>query len=174
MFNTIQCIYFQIVLTRHLSVSPLTKVDAIEKRLDIVDYFYRRSHLLDDMRLALKSSNDAQRALQRLSLKKGQHSDLLELKWTLKSMKTIKQQIQSSLLLGNEGSLKPDSGNHPLIKLLDSLDTHDHLAEAIANAIDEEYVIAKNTKDNRDFGYVNARYDKTGYICDIISMVLKR
>ncbi|KAG2177200.1 hypothetical protein INT43_007857, partial [Umbelopsis isabellina] len=137
-------------------VSPLTKVDAIEKRLDIVDYFYRRSRLLDDVRLALKSSNDAQRALQRLSLRKGQHSDLLELKWTLKSMKTIKQQIQSSLLIGNEDSFNLEPAHHPLIKLLDGLDTHDHLAEAIANAIDEEYVIAKNTKDNRDFGYVNA------------------
>jgi DNA mismatch repair protein MutS len=132
-------------------------MDAIEKRLDIVDYFYKRSRLLDDVRLALKSSNDAQRALQRLSLKKGQHSDLLELKWTLQSMMTIKQQIQSSLLKAEEASVEQVPASHPLIKLLDSLDTHDHLAEAIANAINEEYVIAKNTKDNREFGFVNAR-----------------
>ncbi|CAM0135534.1 unnamed protein product [Umbelopsis sp. WA50703] len=141
-------------------VSPLTKMDAIEKRLDIVDYFYKRSRLLDDVRLALKSSNDAQRALQRLSLKKGQHSDLLELKWTLQSMMTIKQQIQSSLLKAEDASVEQVPASHPLIKLLDSLDTHDHLAEAIANAINEEYVIAKNTKDNREFGFVNASYNK--------------
>lgn len=132
---------------------------SIERRLDIVDYFYERSGLLDEIRLALKSSNDAQRALQRLSLKKGQHSDLLELKWTFQSMNTIKQQIVKSLKVIEKGTSKATDQvrKQALTTMLDSLDTHEHLVEAITKAIDEDYVLTRNTKDNRDFGYVNIR-----------------
>lgn len=146
----------RVLIIRNI-VSPLNKLDSIEKRLDIVDYFFKRSSLLRDIRLALKSSNDAQRALQRLSLKRGQHSDLLELKWTLQSMKIIKQQIVQSLK-DNEMRIDTEPSSHPLCKLLDSLDTHDHLAENITKAIDEEYVVTKNTKESREYGFVNARY----------------
>jgi hypothetical protein len=86
---------------------------------------------------------------------------LLELKWTLQAMKTIKEKIQQSFSHSQSSSMEQYTfpPEHPLSKLLDTLDTHDHLAEAITKAIDEEYVVARNTKDNREYGFVNPRYD---------------
>ncbi|KAH8551257.1 DNA mismatch repair protein MutS [Umbelopsis sp. PMI_123] len=143
-------------------VSPLNKVESVEKRLDIVEYFYDRNGLLENIRLALKSSNDAQRALQRLSLRKGQHNDLLELKWTFQAMKTIKHQILQNLQEEKPNATHSDTAktNHAVSSLLDTLDTHDHLVELIIKAIDEEYVLTRNTRDYRDYGYVNMSYNK--------------
>jgi DNA mismatch repair protein MutS len=140
-------------------VSPLNKVESVEKRLDIVEYFYDRNGLLENIRLTLKSSNDAQRALQRLSLRKGQHNDLLELKWTFQAMKTIKHQILQNLQEEKPNATHSDTAktNHAVSSLLDTLDTHDHLVELIIKAIDEEYVLSRNTRDYRDYGYVNMR-----------------
>lgn len=131
----------------------------MNKRLDIVEYFYNRNGLLDDIRLALKSSNDAQRALQRLSLKRGQHSDLLELKWTFLAMKTIKEQILQDLQKETMDSADPRnaSARSAIMALLNTLDTHDHLVDFIIKAIDEDYVLSRNSKDYREYGYVNMR-----------------
>jgi DNA mismatch repair protein MutS len=132
-------------------------VDSVTKRLDIVEYFYNRNGLLDDIRLALKSSNDAQRALQRLSLRKGQHSDLLELKWTFQAMKTIKEQILQDSQKEPVDSANSKTAAPPgaISALLNTLNTHDHLVDSIIKAIDENYVLTRNTKDNREYGYVN-------------------
>lgn len=144
---------------KSLVVSPLNKVDSVNKRLDIVEYFYNRNGLLDDIRLALKSSNDAQRALQRLSLRKGQHSDLLELKWTFQAMKTIKDQILQDLQKETMDSADSETAGarSAISALLDTLNTHDHLVDFIIKAIDEDYVLSRNSKDYREYGYVNMR-----------------
>ncbi|CAO3658285.1 unnamed protein product [Umbelopsis ramanniana] len=143
-------------------VSPLNKVDSVNKRLDIVEYFYNRNGLLDDIRLTLKSSNDAQRALQRLSLRKGQHSDLLELKWTFQAMKTIKDQILQDLQKETMDSADSETAGarSAISALLDTLNTHDHLVDSIIKAIDEDYVLSRNSKDYREYGYVNMSYNK--------------
>jgi DNA mismatch repair protein MutS len=134
-------------------------VDSVNKRLDIVEYFYNRNGLLDDIRLALKSSNDAQRALQRLSLRKGQHSDLLELKWTFQAMKTIKEQILQDLQKETMDSADSETAGarSAISALLNTLNTHDQLVDSIIKAIDEDYVLSRNSKDYREYGYVNMR-----------------
>lgn len=127
------------LLTRWIS-SPLTSIAEINERLDVVEYFKENdTFLLDDIRNLLIQSTDAQRSIQRLALKRGQHSDLLEVWYTLDIMSTIHQKLNKS-------------ESKPLRDLLSSMDPHQTLAKHIREAFDHEKIQAKEI---RDYGFVN-------------------
>lgn len=126
------------LLTRWIS-SPLTSTVDINERLDIVEYFKDNSFLLDDIRNLLRQTTDAQRAIQRLALKRGQHSDLLEVWYTLDIMKTIHDKLEKSQ-------------SEPTQNLLNSINPHKSLAKYIREAFDHEKIQAKEI---RDYGFVN-------------------
>lgn len=129
------------LLTRWLS-SPLTSIDDIRNRLDIVEYFKENTFVLDDLRNLLRQSTDAQRAIQRLALKRGQHSDLMEVWYTLDIMRNIHDQLQ-------------DAKSEATQSLLMTMDPHRSLANYIRDAFDHERIQAK---DIRDYGYVNHEF----------------
>lgn len=126
------------LLTRWIS-SPLTSVEQIKQRLDIVGYFKEEGFLLDDLRNLLRQSTDAQRAIQRLVLKRGQHSDLMEVWCTLDIMRNVHDMLNRS-----DAEATQD--------LLLSMDPHTSLANYIRDAFDHEKIQAK---ENRDYGFVN-------------------
>ncbi|KAG0164636.1 DNA mismatch repair ATPase msh1 [Apophysomyces sp. BC1034] len=138
------------LLSRWLS-SPLTSVDAIEKRLDVVQFFHSDTYILHEIRRLLKQSTDAQRALQRLSLRRGQHSDLYDICGTLDAMKNIKHRLQEFM----EEDLIPSTA---LRSLVDMLDPHEHLAEHIRKAFDYERITSKEPKD-KEYGFVNRDFN---------------
>ncbi|GAA5798889.1 hypothetical protein HPULCUR_004296 [Helicostylum pulchrum] len=126
------------LLTRWIS-SPLTCIDSIRNRLDIVEYFKDNTFLLDDLRNLLRQSTDAQRSIQRLALKRGQHSDLMEVWYTLDIMKNIHEKLQQTT-------------SEPTQDLVTSMDPHESLAHYIRDAFDHERIQAKEIKD---YGFVN-------------------
>ena len=63
---------------------PLVDVDAINHRLDAVDFFVHRLDIRDDIRTHLRACGDMQRALSRLLLGRGGPRDLKTLSVTLK------------------------------------------------------------------------------------------
>ncbi|KAI7893163.1 DNA mismatch repair protein MutS [Mucor mucedo] len=129
------------LLTRWLS-SPLTSIDEIRNRLDIVEYFKENTFTLDGVRNLLRQSTDAQRAIQRLALKRGQHSDLMEVWYTLDVMRNIHDQLQ-------------DAESEATQTLLMTMDPHKKLADYIRDAFDHQKIQAK---DVRDYGYVNHKF----------------
>ncbi|KAI8063435.1 DNA mismatch repair protein MutS [Gilbertella persicaria] len=126
------------LLTRWIS-SPLTHVVDIQSRLNIVDYFVQDKFLLQDIRSLLRSSTDAQRAIQRLALKKGHYADLVQVGYTLDVMHQIHQKLASVL---------------PLQDVLNDMDPHVLIAEYISGALDHDK-IQGNTKD---YGYINHNF----------------
>lgn len=124
------------LLTRWIS-SPLTSISDIKHRLDIVDHFVNHTFLLDDVRNLLRQSTDAQRAIQRLALKRGQHSDLLEVWYTLDIMSSLHQKLQQV---------------EPTQHLMTSMDPHKKLANYIRDAFDHEKI---QSKEIREYGFVN-------------------
>ncbi|KAF7726935.1 DNA mismatch repair ATPase msh1 [Apophysomyces ossiformis] len=134
------------LLSRWL-LSPLTSVDAIEKRLDIVHYFRTDAYILQEIRLLLKQTTDAQRALQRLSLRRGQYSDLYDICSTLSTIKTIKYRLQ-------EVMEENPASSTALRDLVDMLDPHAHLAQYIQKAFDYDRIESRESKD-KEYGFVN-------------------
>ncbi|KAG1051475.1 hypothetical protein G6F43_006315 [Rhizopus delemar] len=126
------------LLTRWIS-SPLTSVKEIKERLDIVEYFACDPFMLEDVRSLLRQSTDAQRALQRLALKRGQHSDVFEVWSTLDTMRSIHKKLK-------------DADSENLLRLLSSMDSHPEIARYIEDAFDYEKIQSKEIKE---YGYVN-------------------
>ncbi|CEG65600.1 Putative DNA mismatch repair protein MutS [Rhizopus microsporus] len=126
------------LLNRWIS-SPLTNVNEIKKRLDVVEYFSQDSFLLQDVRHLLRQSTDAQRALQRLALKRGQHSDVFEVWSTLDIIKNITGKLKNA-----EASA--------LRELIESMDPHMTISQHIQDAFDYEKIQSKEIKE---YGFVN-------------------
>ncbi|CEP08338.1 hypothetical protein [Parasitella parasitica] len=124
------------LLARWIS-SPLTSVSDINQRLDIVEFLSQDRFLLDDVRSILRQSTDAQRALTRLTMKKGQHSDLMEVWFALDVMRNIHKKLQAFA---------------PLYQLMNEMDPHSNIADHIQEAFDYEKI---QSKEIREYGFVN-------------------
>lgn len=127
------------LLTQWLT-SPLTSISDIRDRLQVVEFFVDKDRfLLDDIRNLLKQSTDAQRAIQRLALKRGQHSDLFEICDTLDIMSAIRGKLQD---------VKETQS------LLKGMDPHPSIAASIKSAFDQEKIQNKET----EYGFVNHEF----------------
>ncbi|KAK9765777.1 MutS protein 1 [Basidiobolus ranarum] len=106
--------------------SPLTSIDKINKRLDLVQLFYDNSHLTSDIQSNLANCRDAQRALQRLSLNYGGPADLVDISTTLKTICKIKELLVKS---------SPEYFASNFSGFLDDLQPHEDLADTIIEAM---------------------------------------
>lgn len=70
------------LLAQQLSM-PLTDIDKINARLDVIDFFKKHTNLRDGSRQFLQQTPDVERALSRLSLGRGGPRDLAVLRDTL-------------------------------------------------------------------------------------------
>src|SRR5690606_14992598 len=71
------------LLLSHLS-SPLLNPEAINKRLDMVEYFWSQSAIRAELRDHLRQVPDIERALSRICVGRGGPRDLLAIRYGLK------------------------------------------------------------------------------------------
>ncbi|MBR1601089.1 MAG: DNA mismatch repair protein MutS, partial [Alphaproteobacteria bacterium] len=76
-------------------VSPLLDLKEINSRLDIVEFFYKHIDIKDKLRDILKKCPDMERAVSRLSVKRGGPRDLASILMTLNALSPIKMLIKS-------------------------------------------------------------------------------
>lgn len=110
------------LLARYIAM-PLTDVQEINKRLDMVAHFFEREKLRKDMREQLRLCADIERALARLSLERGNPRDLAAVRDTLKQAAILYQALTQSAPLPQclehaAHNLKTWGAHHPLIDQL--------------------------------------------------------
>ncbi|KAJ1974576.1 MutS protein 1 [Dimargaris xerosporica] len=77
--------------------SPLTSIEAINDRLDLVQLYHEAPHLLFQCQEALRTARDAQRAVQKLSLGYGGPADLLDVASSLEALAAIRDHTNAHL-----------------------------------------------------------------------------
>ncbi|KAI8149116.1 DNA mismatch repair protein MutS [Fennellomyces sp. T-0311] len=130
-------------------LAPSSSIETIRWRHDIVEFFTRDSFVLEDIRTILRQSADAQRALQRLALRRGQHSDMLEISSTLNAIRAAKELL-------NDVFLRSSTVSSSVKDLVESLDPHPSLAEYITSVVDQERIMSNEAKD---YGLIRADFD---------------
>ncbi|KAI7887317.1 hypothetical protein K492DRAFT_154903 [Lichtheimia hyalospora FSU 10163] len=129
--------------------APLTSLKDITRRQDVVEFFVKQRHILEQVRYVLEQSADAQRALQRLALGRGQHTDLMQIWATLTAVKDAR----SWLLTTNTSN-----NNEAIQSLVHDLDPHDTLTSTIDAAFDPDMIASCETR-GIEFGYVRPQFD---------------
>jgi DNA mismatch repair protein MutS len=105
--------------------SPLTRVDDINKRLNVVEYFYKHYEICDWFRQLLKSSSDLERELQKVAIGNASLMDLVSVLNTLKIAQEISLYLDDEVLT----SLKDE---------LNGLQEFPELIHELTNAINKE------------------------------------
>ena len=104
---------------------PLNNVQQVESRLMSVDFFVKQSDVREKMRNILKNIPDLDRALSRLSLRRGSPRDLASIKIGLSQTGAMRLLLNSA----NGDLLKSTAKN---------LGLHDVLIESLDNALEED------------------------------------
>ncbi|KAJ1948862.1 MutS protein 1, partial [Dispira parvispora] len=104
--------------------SPLTSVDLINERLDLVEYFHKAPDLLHCVQSILRTARDAQRAIQKLSLGYGGPQELLDIASALEAGSQVKEAC---------GTLSTQQ--NPLAKWFDAIDPLHVLVKSIRQHI---------------------------------------
>ncbi len=131
--------------------NPLSDIEAINLRLDMVEFFISKNELREDLRSILKSSYDMGRAVSRLSIGRGGPRDMLNIKNTLGMIPHLRNQI-----LFNCNSSQTIDNQPPvyLQKVLNDLGNHSHLVTKLNEALKEEDLPLLS----RDGGFIRTGY----------------
>jgi len=123
--------------TRLLSdrlLSPITSVQEINKRLDLVEVFVSNASLRGDIVASLRRCHDTQRICQKFAFARGDADDLLALARTIKAAQDIRDKLQMS-------------GIAPLQEMAANMEITIALAEKINNTVDEESLHKKQRSE---------------------------
>jgi len=132
------------LLLAHLS-APLTDVAAIDRRLDMVQFFADAGRLRADVREMLKSSPDLERALSRLTVGRGGPRDLAAIRDGLEMSGRLREALGS----GELGGVPPG-----IAECNAGLGTHRDLIDRFRRALADELPLLA-----RDGGFIAAGYD---------------
>lgn len=147
------------LLTRWLS-SPLTSVDIIEKRQNVVEFFVQHRQVLEQVRHLLRHIADAQRALQRLALGRGQHQELLDIGWTLQAVKKIQTELNEACRRVSAATRERHGEIYRAVEeLARFLNPLDSVFEHITVAFDHEKITSGEAKD-QTYGFVYPYYNE--------------
>ncbi|MCP4393687.1 MAG: DNA mismatch repair protein MutS [Alphaproteobacteria bacterium] len=118
------------LLSQYIS-APLTNVDKISSRLDIVDFFFTHHSVKDSVRFCLKLCPDIERSLSRLTLGRGGARDLSAICQTLSEIPSLRNEISFA-----SGDLEqvPEG----LSSCLDAMGQHENLVSKLKRALKEE------------------------------------
>ncbi|CAA14759.1 DNA MISMATCH REPAIR PROTEIN MUTS (mutS) [Rickettsia prowazekii str. Madrid E] len=109
-------------LLYHFLSSPLTNIAKINHRLNITEFFYSNLGIVTRIRELLKNTSDIERCLTRITMNRSSGRDLLSIKYTLETAKTIKGLFSESYGLNLphfiEKIIKPLSGDAELYNLI--------------------------------------------------------
>ncbi len=131
------------LLARHIA-APLIAPDAINRRLDMVDYFIAAERLRQDLRATLRQSPDMARALARLCLERGGPRDLAAIRDGLSAAHAL-----GGLLAAAELPLPPEG----IGQAANDLGRHDGLVDELTRALAPDPPIS-----NRDGGFIASAY----------------
>lgn len=131
------------LLARRLA-SPLLDPEAVNARLDLVDYFAAGSSLRSDVRAVLASAPDLSRALARLSLSRGGPRDLAAVRDALKAAEMLAGMFGKAKNIPQELAEAAKTFQAPNAGL------HDELSRALAEHL---------PLFSRDGGFVRDGYD---------------
>ena len=131
--------------------NPLSDIQTINSRLDMVEFFISKTELRENLRQLLKSSYDMGRAMSRLSIGRGGPRDMLNIKNTLSMIPYIRNQI----LFNCNGATSIDN-NIPeyLQKVLNGLGNHAQLVKKLGDALKEDELPLLS----RDGGFIRQGY----------------
>ncbi|MFN5351642.1 MAG: DNA mismatch repair protein MutS, partial [Alphaproteobacteria bacterium] len=104
---------------------PLTNITKIEKRLEVVDFFAKKTDLMESLRGLLKNISDIERILSRINTKRAYSNDLLGLKLSLAQILPISEKLYFLQM-------------PPLLKeIVGGIGNHDDTLNLLTRAIDE-------------------------------------
>ncbi len=129
-------------LLRKYLAHPLADVDAINKRLDRVEFFIQNLSLRSEIRECLKKMPDIERSISRLSIGRGGPRDLQSLSVAMDILKQIK------LLLS------PYQANDALSDLFNQIGQYDEMKDILERALKKELPLL-----TRDGGFIEKGYD---------------
>ncbi|MFM8740764.1 MAG: DNA mismatch repair protein MutS, partial [Cytophagales bacterium] len=110
---------------RRWMVLPLKEKDAIDERLEIVDYFFRNINLTEDIASHLKQITDLERLISKVAVGRINPRELLQLKRSLQAILPVKESLAKQTSAG-------------LKKLSDQLQRCDFLLEKIDKELKED------------------------------------
>ncbi len=131
------------LLYQHLA-SPLMDVEAINSRLDNIDFFIKNHEIMERMRTVLQAIPDIERCLSRLHMQRGGPRDIIAIRAGLKASLSI-----LNLLENNNIDLTP-----AIQRFIGELGDHSLLTELLENAFKNEVGFHA-----RDGGFIRDGYD---------------
>ncbi|KAG0234186.1 DNA mismatch repair ATPase msh1 [Actinomortierella wolfii] len=132
--------------------SPLTNIERINDRLDMVEFFVNDTHLIYDMDTLLSECRDAQRAIQKLSL--GQCSDpqdLISIRITLEALQRIKGRMADKIqtMQAQQNQQVPGMVH----ATVESIHEMGHICKLIRDVVDESTI---EHGDDLGYGFINS------------------
>lgn len=120
--------------------SPSTSLDEIHARQSVVAILHARPHLRADMLVLLKKSRDVSRIVQRFMTMKGDAEDLIAIRDAINVWSKIQERIiqESEHHPSTSTDKGIDADWNVLETLISRLKGMKHLAQRIADAIDED------------------------------------
>lgn len=138
------------------TASPLTGIDKINGRLDMVEFFGKDSHLMYDVGVYLEECRDAQRAIQKLSLGQIDPQDLVTIRVTLEALQKIKVRISDKVRLTKiQGRSSQKAGRKDITvptlvqETVDNVQDLEGICQLIRNVVDE------SMDREQDYGFIN-------------------
>ncbi|KAG0206521.1 DNA mismatch repair ATPase msh1 [Mortierella sp. GBA30] len=133
--------------------SPLTNIDRINCRLDMVEFLGNDSHLTNDIDVYLTECRDAQRAVQKLSLGQIDPQDLIAIRITLEALQKIKDRMTDKIVLTKTQKVARSKGltTVPLLvqETVDNIQGLEHICTLIRNVVDE------SMEQKQEYGFIN-------------------
>lgn len=135
------------LLAKRLS-APLTDPVRIGERLDCVGYFLDDSTLRDDLRAALKSAPDMERAIMRLSLGRGGPRDLASLQTGLSTATAVRARLETKSGALDETPMRIEDA-------INDLGDHSRLVGELESAL-----VAEPPMMARDGGFIREGFNE--------------
>ncbi|KAF9182000.1 DNA mismatch repair ATPase msh1 [Haplosporangium sp. Z 767] len=133
--------------------SPLTNINRINARLDMVEFLGSDSHFMNDIDVYLAECSDAQRAIQKLALGQINPQDLVAIRITLEALQKIKDRMADkiSLTISQSQEAAKVTGSVPQLvqETVDNIHGLEHICDLIRNVVDE------NMEQKQDYGFIN-------------------
>ena len=122
-------------LMRRWILFPLKEVSAINKRLDVVEYFFKDLEMKDFLKEQLSQIGDLERMVSKISVGRISPRDVVYLKQSLKAIKEIKNYVDNHFQGDN---------NHPLYQMIALLDACEEICQRIERELVDNPPIAVN------------------------------